>query len=229
MAFISGWGFKSSLLKGSILYLREFLLIDLPDIKKLTLDKATRNVSHLIPNNTTVIGWSLGGVIGILLAAYFPKKVKKLVLLSSSPCFTQKQGWKGISSTEIRKFVDLAENDFVSLFNYFLALVNYPNKKIYYKRLLIDNSLNFLEHRDLLFRYLKILFRSDIREAYSKIQIPVFHVFGNQDPIVGLNLKKIRDLNPRVVVHIVPKSGHLSFLTHEKSYYNRLVEFISYA
>ena len=91
MAFISGWGLKSSLFKESSLYFRGSLLIDLPDIEELTLERVVHNLSYLIPDDTTVIGWSFGGLIGILLAALFPKKVKKLILLSSSPRFIQRE------------------------------------------------------------------------------------------------------------------------------------------
>ena len=229
MAFISGWGFKSSILKESSLYLKESFLIDLPNIKELTLEGVAYNLSRSIPDDTIIIGWSLGGLIGIILATYFPKKVKKLVLLSSSPLFIQREGWSGISLAEANEFINLAEKSFANLFTYFLALVNYPNKTVRYKHLLRENSLNILEHHDLLLKYLKILFLSDIREEYKRIKIPLFHVFGGQDLIVRLNPKELYNLNPQAIIHIIPKSGHLAFLTHEKSYYNQLIEFINHA
>ena len=229
MAFISGWGFKSSLFKESSLYLRESLLIDLPNIEELTLERVACNLSYLIPDDTIVIGWSFGGLVGILLAAKFPKKVKKLVLLSSSPRFIQRGEWSGISLAEANKFISLAKRSFADLFNYFLALVNYPNRTVYYKRLLIKNSLNFFEHHDVLLKYLKILFGSDVREAYKRIKIPLFHVFGEQDPIIQLNPEALYDLNPQAVIHVIPESGHLAFLIHEKNYYNQLANFINHA
>ncbi|MFW0056767.1 MAG: alpha/beta fold hydrolase [Coxiella endosymbiont of Dermacentor silvarum] len=229
MAFISGWGLKSSLFKESSLYFRGSLLIDLPDIEELTLERVVHNLSYLIPDDTTVIGWSFGGLIGILLATLFPKKVKKLILLSSSPRFIQRGRWPGISLSEANKFINLAKRSFSNLFNYFLALVNYPNRTVYYKRLLINNSINFSEYHDLLLKYLKILFESDVREAYKRIKIPLFHVFGEQDPIIQLNPKALYNLNPSAVIHVIPESGHLAFLIHEKSYYNQLTNFINHA
>ena len=229
MAFIPGWGFKASLLKESSLYLKESILIDLPNIEELTLETVTYHLSCSIPDNTIIVGWSLGGLIGILLAIHFPRKVNKLILLSSSPRFVQRKGWPGIPLAEANKFIKLAEKNFANLFTYFLALVNYPNRIVHYKRLLNENSINFLECHDLLLKYLKILFSSDIREDYKRIKIPLFHVFGEQDPIVRLNLKELYDLNPRAIIHIIPESGHLVFLTHETSYYNQLVEFIDHA
>lgn len=230
MAFISGWGFKSTLLRESSFYLKNSFLIDLPNlIEELTLDRVACNLACLIPNNTTIIGWSFGGLVAIQLATQFPKKVKKLILLSSSPCFIQREGWPGISSKEAEKFISLSKRNFSNLFNYFFALVNYPNKIVYYKTLLRANSINFLEQRDLLLKYLKILFRSDSRQAYKKIKIPLFHVFGGKDAIVRFNPNELYDLNPGAIIHVIPEAGHLAFLTHEKSYYNQLVTFINYA
>ncbi|AJC50610.1 alpha/beta fold hydrolase [Coxiella endosymbiont of Amblyomma americanum] len=228
IACIPGWGFKPSLLKDG-LCLKESILINLPDIKELTLNRVAQNVSYLIPNNTTIIGWSLGGLIGIMLAVYFPKKVKKLVLLSCSPRFTQKARWIGMSSVEVNKFIELAENNIVNLFDYFLTLVNYPNRATCYRHLLLSHSLNCLEHRKVLLRYLRILFKSDVRKIYKSITVPLFLVFGKQDPVVRLNLEKLYDLNPKAIMHAISGSGHLAFLTHKESYYSQLIEFINYA
>ncbi|MFW0094928.1 MAG: alpha/beta fold hydrolase [Coxiella endosymbiont of Haemaphysalis qinghaiensis] len=230
MAFISGWGFKSALLRESSFYLKNSFLLDLPNLlEELTLDRVTYNLACLIPDDTMIIGWSLGGLVAIQLATQFPKKVKKLILLSSSPCFIQGKGWSGISSAKAEKFVDLSKRNFANLSNYFFTLVNYPNKTTYYKNLLRANSLNFLEQRDLLLKYLKILFGSDIRQAYKRIKIPLFHVFGGRDAIVRFNPNELYDLNPGAVIYVIPEAGHLAFLTHEKSYYNQLVKFIKYA
>lgn len=228
MAFIGGWGFKSALLRESSLYLKGSFLIDLPNLEKLTLEKVSYNLSYLLPNNITLIGWSLGGLIAILLAAQFPKKVKKLILFSTSPCFIQTKGWSGISLVEANKFINLAEKNFNSLFNYFLSIVNYPNKILYYKDLLNKNSLNFEKYRNVLCKYLKILFESDLREAYKNIKIPLFYLLGEQDVIIKSQSQELYDLNPSAIIHLIPEAGHLAFLTHENHFYTRLLKFMNY-
>lgn len=228
MAFIAGWGFKSSLLRESSFYLKGSFLIDLPNLEELTLEKVTYNLSYSIPDDTTLIGWSLGGLIAILLAAQFPQKVKKLILLSSSPRFIQGEGWSGISLEEVNKFINLAERNFSGLFNYFLVMVNYPNKVLHYKDLLTKNSLNFEKHHDFLCNYLKILFESDVREAYKRIKIPLFYILGERDVIIKSKPEELYDLNPSAIIHVIPKAGHLAFLTHEKNFYTQLLKFINH-
>lgn len=229
IAFISGWGFKSSLLRKSSFYLKGSFLIDLPNIKHLTLNNVVNYVSNLIPNNTTLIGWSLGGLIAILLAFKFPKKVKKLILFSSSPRFVQGNRWSGISELEVNKFISLYKKNFYSLFKYFIYLVIYPSNSNSYKECLIKNSINLKKNSSLLFGYLKILFESDIRSEYERIKVPVFHILGNRDIIVKSKPSDILALNPKAIIHVIPEAGHLAFLTHENHFYSRLFRFINHA
>lgn len=225
--FISGWGFKASVLEEVQYYSKKFILIDLPHLNELTLESIASYLAPRIPNNSVIIGWSLGGLIGIQLASQFPEKVKKLVLLSSSPYFSESGKWAGINKKDTNKFLSLAKKDIKKLFDYFLSLVNYPNKMANYKHLLSRNLIDFYEHKDYLINYLDILFKADGREMYSMIKIPLLHILGSRDAIVRVNPKALIHLNKQAKIHLISEAGHIAFLTHADKYCNQLIQFIT--
>ena len=226
--FISGWGFKADLLKESSCYFDEFTLINLPHLNELKLDVIVKHLSmDVVADGSTIIGWSLGGLIAIQLASLFPEKVKKLILLSSSPRFSQDKGWKGIRKNEAIKFLSLAKNDIEYLFDYFLFLVNYPNVMAHYRKLLINNSLDWRANRSYLIKYLEILFGADMRELYKSIRVPILHLIGEKDAIVQLNSEALIRLNSRTKIHLISKGGHMVFLSHGKECKEELTRFIN--
>lgn len=225
--FISGWGLKANLLKESSCYFGDLTLINLPHLNELKLDLIVRHLSMNIADGSTIIGWSLGGLIAIRLASLFPKKVRKLILLSSSPRFSQDKGWKGIGRNEAIKFLNLAKSDIKYLFDYFLFLVSYPDTAAYYKTLLIKNSVDWQINRNYLIKYLEILFKTDTRESYKSIKVPILYLIGEKDTIVRLNSKALVHLNHRTKIHSISKGGHIIFLSHEKECKEQLTQFIN--
>ncbi|QTS83920.1 alpha/beta fold hydrolase [Coxiella endosymbiont of Amblyomma nuttalli] len=225
--FISGWGFRADLIKESSCYCSDFTLIDLPHLNELTLDLIVKRLVMNITNGSIIIGWSLGGLIAIKLASLFPKKVRKLILLSSSPRFAKDKGWKGIRKNEAIKFLNLAKNNITCLFDYFLFLVNYPNTTVYYKTLLIKHSIDWQANKSYLIKYLEILFSIDIRELYRSIEIPILYLIGEKDAIVQLNAEKLMRLNNRTKIYSISKGGHMIFISHEAECREQLTQFIN--
>lgn len=224
--FISGWGLKADLLKESSCYFNDFTLIDLPHLNELKLNLIVRHLSMNLADSSIIIGWSLGGLIAIQLASLFPAKVRKLILLSSSPRFLKDKGWQGIGKNEAIKFLDLAKSDIKYLFDYFLFLVNYPNTTAHYKTLLINNSVDCQINKDYLIKYLEILFGADTRELYKSIKVPILHLIGEKDAIVQLNSEELIRLNDRTKIHSISRGGHIIFLSHEKECKKQLTQFI---
>ena len=224
--FISGWGFKANLLKESSCYCNDFTLVDLPHLNELKLDLIAKHLSTNLTDSSIVVGWSLGGIMAIQLASLFPEKVRKLILLSSSPRFSQDKGWKGIGRNEAIKFLNLAKSDIKYLFDYFLFLVSYPNVITRYKTLLINHLIDWQTNKNYLIKYLEILFEVDVRELYKSIKVPIFHLIGRKDPIVQPNSAELIRLNNRTKIHLISKGGHIIFLSHEKECKEQLIRFI---
>ena len=107
-----------------------------------------------------------------------------------------------------------------------MSLVNYPNKDPAFKNLLIKNAIDFKRDKDCLRNYLSILFETDLREEYSHLKIPLFHLFGEKDAIYKVDSKALSSLNRQSKIHSLLKAGYLPFLTHAQEFYDRLMWFV---
>lgn len=58
-----------------------------PALRFADLEREAKRVGEGLSEGMTLIGWSMGGMIAILVAAKFPDKVKKLILISTTPKF----------------------------------------------------------------------------------------------------------------------------------------------
>lgn len=103
--------------------------IILPDYSQL-LRSGCKNFLNIVsvidkklPKDSILIGWSLGGLVATYLCHISPDKYTALITMASSPKFISSEGWLGISSENILKFQDLANNNVGELskkFNYLL-------------------------------------------------------------------------------------------------------------
>ena len=87
LLFIHGWAFSSKVFEGL-----PGLKVDLPAHGASTenyrdLDSLLWSIARRIPDQSHVVGWSLGGSLALLLALRFPRKVKNLLLIGTTPFF----------------------------------------------------------------------------------------------------------------------------------------------
>ena len=85
--FIHGWAFSSKIF-GSL----KGIKVDLPahssDPEPYEgFDKMVGRLALSLPGEHDVIGWSIGGSVALMLALRFPKKVRRLFLIGTSPFF----------------------------------------------------------------------------------------------------------------------------------------------
>lgn len=195
-----------------------------PPLHKLSLPP---NPS-LIPDNTVLISWSLGGLYAIQLAHQYPEKIKKLILISSTPCFIEKNNWAGISLTEQEKFRALLKLNPQKISQRFLSLVSYPEPLQESLRPYLDLSLNLSSKISSQQEALDFLFKTDFREIYKKLDLPIFNLFGEQDAIIKSNhTDQLLKLNPRASIHVIPNASHLPFISHPQESFQWLRDGLS--
>lgn len=70
-----------------------------------------------------LVGWSMGGMVALALAARHPHKVAKLVLVGTSPAFVNRAGWKhGLAPEVLADFAVDLTRDYRATLLRFLAL-----------------------------------------------------------------------------------------------------------
>lgn len=211
---IPGWGFSSQVFN--------CLLADDINIKGLDYYNApvtnfssiVNYLANIIPDSSVVIAWSFGGLLAIKLAELFPKKIKKLMLISSQPRFLADKGWSGIDAFYADKFIFRFARDANAQLKRFISLVGQPNSPV-------NNVLQkfcLLDHVAILSMQLQMLFKYDLRDYYKNLSCSVLHIFNKKDAVLNQNSHQLLALNPSVETFMLDEAGHAGFISHSKIY-----------
>ncbi len=161
--FLHGWGFSSKVLKG-------IPSVDLPfhgesQLRYENLQNLAREIALGIPEDSILIGWSLGASLSLLMAYMFPQRFRGLVLIGGSACFGCL--WE---RRNLRGFLIRLEREGEKFLKEFRGL-SYPKA--------------FEDHIDLqgAKRILKDYMELDIRHILPHIKQRVIILHGTHDPI----------------------------------------------
>jgi len=216
--FLPGWGFSPQLFSTLAKELSGMaIFLELPWQNTLTLNKIVSQIAQSIPDQGTIIAWSLGGLIALKLCARFPHKYRRLILLSTTPKFTEDADWSGVSKLAAMKIISTFDKYPDQLLRRFIRWVNHPNKDITLKKHISLNSALLTKNYDKesLSYYLKLLFQTDLRYAYASIKTPILHLLGSKESIISMQPEQLTALNPNVKLGLLKNAGHALFLTHQ--------------
>ena len=103
LVMIHGWGMHSGVWQPLIKQLSKqymLYLVDLPGmgssrpIEPYHLHALADEVAQVIPGVSDVLGWSFGGLVAQRIALNQPDRIRRLVLVGSTPCFVMRPGWE---------------------------------------------------------------------------------------------------------------------------------------
>ncbi|WP_434779590.1 pimeloyl-ACP methyl ester esterase BioH [Neisseria sp. Ec49-e6-T10] len=194
-----------------------------------TFDPETiaQTLAYKLKEPVHVIGWSLGGLIGQYLAAYFPHLVKSLCLTASNSQFIASEHYEfGAKFASLQKFAQLFEKDYTRHITQFLQLqiLAAPAQKPIVAELLpkltqygvpvgINNALESLKN-------------NNSQPILAKITCPSLLIYGQKDGLVpvqaGLHLNT-HITNSRLL--ILPRAAHAPFLSHPNEFALALTDF----
>ncbi len=101
MVLLHGWGMNQGVwqvIKPELEFFHdgEVRCLDLPGFGNAqsipipyTLHAAAEQLSTQLNDQSILVGWSLGGLFALYIAAHWPDKVAKVVLVASTPFFAQ--------------------------------------------------------------------------------------------------------------------------------------------
>lgn len=196
--FLPGLGFNLSIFHSS-----QFLKKILP-LKKST-EMRTLSYDTLLSKQTTIVAWSYGCLLALMLAQR--NKIKRLILLSATPCFLEKENWPGIKAHEADRIRTLfhTTQKFDQLF---LSLVQFP-KHSFVLRQLLESAYHRPKINDLV-----SLFSTDLRKVFSELALPIEMYFGEADAILPSKQLQsaLASLNPNVNIQLIKNASHAFFL-----------------
>ena len=216
VVLLHGWGFSGAVFDNLVAknknYYR-FTIIDLPGHgkSKIQIDHTlwADEIINLIPRNSILIGWSLGGIIGIKIATKI--NLQNLIIVASTPKFIRSIDWEfGIDSETFNNFSK--------------SLIEYPNEtlrrfaklqtssKRQYSQLLTTINNN-PPSRNGMHDGLKILKKYDLRKEICSLKIQPTVYLGKVDKLIPIEIKSWYEKN-NIKVKILD-GGHMPFLTEE--------------
>lgn len=190
------------------------------------LRTAADQLATVLPDQAIVMGWSLGGLLAQYYAFAHRKKVGRLCLVASTPCFVQKEDWQpAMSPTKLMQFADDLSHDFQGTLQRFFALqflgVKEKGLSARLKQLRQSLLANPPDPASLK-QGLHLLKTLDLR-ALPILQ-PREWFFGALDRLIPANI--IDHLPKDALNHytVLANAGHAPFISHPEYFVEQLVQ-----
>jgi pimeloyl-[acyl-carrier protein] methyl ester esterase len=237
LVLLHGWGLNSGVWQGIIKDLTAHFTIttiDLPGFglnhaempDRYSLENVAQGVSTLMPNNASLLGWSLGGLVAQQIALSFPQKVKQLILLATSPCFIAKGEWPGIKIQILDSFKNQLLDNPGATVSRFLAIQAMGSPSAKHDIKLIKQQVNVYPPASpvALSAGLELLVTSDLRAKLIDLSMPCQLLLGRLDSLVPIKLKHdIQQLNPSIQVTVFEDSSHAPFISQQGCFVDFLI------
>ncbi|MGS2721084.1 pimeloyl-ACP methyl ester esterase BioH [Paraglaciecola aestuariivivens] len=238
LVFLHGWGVNSGVWQPILGQLAEHFCISTIDLPGYGLNQQQlpepydlASVAHLvaqhIPENSIVVGWSLGGLVAQKIAIEYPNKLAQLILVCSSPKFSKEGDWPGIEPKVLAFFMQQLQSDFKKTLERFLAIqaMGSPHAKQDIK--IIKQAVQSHPEPNLnaLAAGLDMLKNVDLSKQLGQLALPVHVFLGRLDTLVPASLAtNLNTIAPNVQVEVLDRTAHAPFITNPQDFVERILQ-----
>lgn len=190
-----------------------------------TLHAAAEQLSSELNKGSILVGWSLGGLFALYIAAHWPDKVAKVVLVASTPFFAQHDDWPGIKPDVLNAFKDQLVSHREKTIERFLAIqaMGSESARDDIKQLKLLLNQYPAPKEQALSAGLDILQHDDLRAMFAQLTVPIVGIFGRLDALVPYRaLKKMQALQPNFDYEVIDKASHAPFISHKEAFITAL-------
>ena len=238
LVLLHGWGLTAEIwhcIREELASHFTLHLVDLPGFGRsrgfgaMSLDEMAQQVLDAAPQNAVWLGWSLGGLVASQIALSRPDRVKALVTVASSPCFSAQDAWPGIKPEVLAGFQQQLSEDFQRTVERFLALQTMGTETARKDaRTLKQTVLSLpMPEVEVLNGGLELLKTVDLRAPLASLTIPHLRIYGYLDGIVPRKVAPLLDdLWPKSQSMVVAKAAHAPFISHPDEFCSALTVFI---
>jgi pimeloyl-[acyl-carrier protein] methyl ester esterase len=217
LVLLHGWGYTPKVWDGLCAELAEFDL-STPFLQPPCADMATWAdvIAPSLPDDAILVGWSLGAMLAMSLAARHPAKVKGLFLIGASPCFVMQETWPhALEANTVAAFqADFQRNPGRTQQRFLALQVLGDSRRTTLAPLLESSLAPHTEHADALNTGLKILAEADLQALIPFNSVPLRLLHGRQDtlmPIAAAEALQAKCLGSHL--QIIDDAGHAPLLS----------------
>ncbi|OQW70599.1 MAG: pimeloyl-[acyl-carrier protein] methyl ester esterase [Proteobacteria bacterium ST_bin12] len=239
LVLLHGWGMHSGVWQPLIKKLSAqymLYLVDLPGmgnsrpIEPYHLHALADEVAQVIPGVSDVLGWSLGGLVAQRIALNQPDRIRRLVLVGSTPCFVNKAGWDaGINPANFESFAQAVNSDYKATILQFLTLqcMKADDARSTLKQLRASFETRPTPTQTTLQRALQILLDADLRDEVANIRKPTLLIHGDRDTLAPVQAAHwMMQQLPQGFLRVMSGSAHAPFLSHSEQFIAALNQFL---
>lgn len=227
LALLHGWGMNPRVFDGLVAQLKDrftLLPLALPGhggaeiLTTNTLTAWAAQLSRQLPQETMLLGWSLGGQVAMRIALDHPSPIRRLILVSSTPKFVRDASWQaGISGADLTTFGQDMQIDIRATLLRFLTLQTRGSSA---QRTLLESLRETffaapLPAPQALTAGLEMLLHTDLRTEVAAIGQPALVIHGSLDkltpPSAGAWLSQAL---PNANYCLINGAAHAPFLSH---------------
>lgn len=190
-------------------------------------------ITSQLPPKCDLLGWSLGGQIAIAIAAKFPERVRRLVLVATTPCFVRRRGWNaGMPSATFEDFVWRSAQDTKAALQFFAGLTarGDRNERVVLRKLRKALSEGGQPDALSLRAGLYSLRDTDSRKSAAAIRAPTLIIHGTRDRLVPVAAGRwLAAQIPGARFVTLPGAAHAPFLSDRAAFAAALDDFLAAA
>lgn len=230
LVFLPGWCFGRGPLNAMVDQ-ENGRIFDLPgygDAPLITdFDAAVADIADRLPPGCTLAGWSLGAQLALAVAARYPEKVGKLLLVAGTASFIQREGWPhGMAPDVLADFAAALVDDFEAVLPRFVGSFNRGDARA--KAVTLE-LLQLADPRPpvaTLVTGLNWLRDVDLRADAPQVRAPTLLIHGAADPLMSLaTAEALTSLIPGARLEVFADCAHAPFISRPDDFRARLQAF----
>jgi pimeloyl-[acyl-carrier protein] methyl ester esterase len=242
LVLLHGWALNSHVWDGVLPRLNErftTVRVDLPGHGQSSWPPAFHDVDSLADaiapavahEETCVLGWSLGAMAALAVAAGQTARIRRMVLLAATPKFVRSEDWPhGVDSDALQEMARRLVTDPGGTVRDFLALQVHGDEhaRTALKSLRENVREGGEPHPQALGAGLQALARCDLRPRLAAIDIPTLVISGGKDrlshPKAGEAMAAVLPLGQ---FHLMSRAAHAPFLSHPDEFCTQVERFLA--
>ena len=230
MVLIHGWGLHAGVWADLRARLKDArtTVIDLPGHGRSLgvpfpnrLELLVERLHPMMPVSATWLGWSLGGLVALVMALKYPARVRRLILVASTPRFVCAPDWPcALDAAVLTRFTCQFATDGATALQRFLTLQTQGdvNRRIVRARLGAVLA-GHAPQPAALKAGLDLLVGCDLRSAAKHMACLVEVILGEHDHLVPSTCgRSIQALFPSARLTIMEDTGHAPFLSQPERF-----------